>query len=277
MSMKEMFSREGAFKTYSTGKTRPLSSSGKSQNPSSGKKNPLDSLYQRAQKEVLNGKVPLTHNLSGTNAANMKANITKNSNYSNSNISYSTIALKRDETPKDTQKLVSFTNPNEKLAERNSTNSASSNKPKLSKKNSSKALDSTSPMKKVRDRTFYTSYDFSQEQFLRKPVSKLDLSKRLQGHRYSAYLHSLYAYSPICSREPLSSSRNRTKTPEKSLTEASQNLIMRTSYDVNNVHSSMLNTTSQKNYSKITAVQQGMKKQGSFTRNIQSAKIGSNK
>ena len=153
------------------------------------KKGPLENLYQRAQKDVVNNKLALNYAMSGTvstaTSSNVKPVLAKYSK--DVNISFTTIALKRDETPKEDQRQVVMTCPDEptqQYLENRSNTSTLNNKTKLSKKNSVKTLIVTSPLRKTKERNFYTSYDFAQDKTLtKKPVSKLDLSKRAQGNR----------------------------------------------------------------------------------------------
>lgn len=192
--MKEIFSREGIYKTFShnnNNKSRPQSSSENSQNMQTKKNHPVDSLYHRVRQEVVNNKLLFSYGIKGSGVSSTKPYIAKNlgaANQSHSNISSSAAGLKRDETPKDVRKPVT-TNPSEQTqpqpqhVERPSTSTSVNVKSKLSKKGSFKAINTGSPLKKTKDRSFYTSYDLSQVQLLKKPVAKLDLTKRATSQK----------------------------------------------------------------------------------------------
>lgn len=189
INIKEIFSREGPFKTYNDD-ARPKSSSGANRNSQPHRKNPLEALYQRVQNEV-NSKSRLSNHTTGAHhvsgrSHNSKITI-KDTNRSHSALSRSTTPLKRDKTPKDLAKYSAFTNfysVNQGSADRTSTTNFSCAQTTIAKENSAKILRvKTPPVKKMADKIFYTSYDFTQPQALKRPAFKLDLSKRNQGQR----------------------------------------------------------------------------------------------
>lgn len=204
--------KENVFKTYA--QENP---------PASNAKTTMDSLYQKAKNEVLNHKLKV----SGVNLTRSQTKIANNS----------MSATKRDETPKDVTRKITFNNfygnSDTALDKSASKVLGHTSQNTLSKKESMKAFNVSSPYKKSSDSPIYASYDFSQSKVAKKPNFKLDLNKRGQAYR-----------------DVLSSTRNRKKrTPEKFSDVLNTESGIRNSYDMQQ-YSYILNNSSQKNTSK---------------------------
>ena len=171
-----MTSKDGFFKSYNN-------DSYPTQIGASHHKAQSNNLYQKAKNEVLNGKLRLTSSKSGKQ-------------FPNSALQTNVQTTKRDESPsnEELQKIIlsNLYSPSQESSNMNGDkaffSSISANTNKLYKKNSMKAMNIISPSKKVINEKNLivqpqTSHSTSQEKFFKKPLFKLDLSKRTPSNR----------------------------------------------------------------------------------------------
>ena len=162
-------SKNGFFKSYNN-------DSYPTQNGPSHHKVKSSNLYQKAKNEVLNGKLELSTGKKFPNSA-FHTNVQP---------------TKRDESPskEELQKIVlsNLYSPSHENNMGGGDKAFFNESTKLSKKNSVKALYIVSPSKRVGNEKNLiiqplTSQNISQEKFFKKPLFKLDLSKRTPSNR----------------------------------------------------------------------------------------------
>ena len=167
-----MTSKNGFFKSYNN-------DSYPTPNGPSHHKVKSNNLYQKAKNEVLNGKLELSSTKPGKK-------------FPNSAFHTNVQPTKRDESPskEELQKFVlsNLYSPSHENKMSGGDKSFFNASTKLSKKNSVKALYIVSPPKRVGNEKNLiiqpsTSQNISQEKFFKKPLFKLDLSKRTPSNR----------------------------------------------------------------------------------------------
>lgn len=189
INMNDIFSKDGAFKTYNGDNSRVQTSVGRTRNGASSGRSPLENLYQRAQRDIVQNKFRVAGRATGATPSGSKTRTAKHSrdaNQSSSTLVASGTPFRRDETPKDPVKklaFASFYGANSQVMERLSTINPSGIENIIPKQNSAKGLQMISPLKKSNDKFFSTFYENTQPKFFQKAGFKLDLSKRSQGNR----------------------------------------------------------------------------------------------
>jgi len=207
-------SKEGFFKTYNHD-SYPVQSPG-----NSSSKVLSTNLYQKAKNDVINNKLKLTTTKPVKHLTAFHTNVQ---------------TTKREDTPsKDELRKIVLSNlysPTDSTIDRSLYGNISSTHAKLSKKSSVKALHIISPTKRIINDKPMQVHNTSQEKFFKKPLFKLDLSKRTPSNR-----------------DALTSSRNRNKTADKITDLLTTDSLIRVSYDQQ--HYSLLNNSTQRNASK---------------------------
>ena len=177
-NINDIFSREGMFKSYNNESMRRMhASTGKIRDGQPKGSNPLENLYKKAQKDIIQSKLRLPNGIVGTNKLVVSAHTSKNSQNADSATNVSKAFFKRDATPQTGAKptaLANFQISNPIPLERLSTMSGPNGDTRIPKQSSVRALHIISPLKNPEEMQFSKSSNTTQPKFYKKAFLKIE-------------------------------------------------------------------------------------------------------